>query len=105
MPAQKTIRDQTLIAVRKARGSERTRNTRYVAALEFPGGRKAVLRKGRTVPPVLQKARQQVRQEVGTAVNNGALPSNAASSGGTGTSNGIRGNVSNKRLGIKTQLQ
>lgn len=64
----------TQTSVRRAKTRrERLRGRRWVAAQEFPGGRKVVLLRSRTKPPALNRARLQTVQVVNNAANAGAI--------------------------------
>lgn len=74
---------QTQPSVRRAKTRrERLRGRRWVASAEFPGGRKIVLRRSRTRPPALQRARLNVVQEVNAAANAGAVVVPSSQTGG-----------------------
>lgn len=61
-------------AVRRAKNrAERAQGKRWIAQAEFPGGRVAVLKRTRNRPPALQKLRQEVRNVVQQAANQGAI--------------------------------
>lgn len=76
---------RTTPSVRRAKTRrERLRGHRWVAAAEFPGGRKIILSRNRTRTPAIKRAQLNVVATISAAANAGAVVvPNSQTGGGT----------------------